>query len=167
MDAAMIIGSRRHLSDVCALLGISEDPIDAGDANIQAASNLGSLHAFAIQFQNLSSLCPRCGLSTFVFPVLFGFGNPFALTFQKQTTLEFSYCAEHGDHQLAGWRTSVDALTSHREHDQADASTIKVFHDPQKVSGASSKTIGLGDDQRISTPHEPQSLLEAITLSDG
>jgi hypothetical protein len=55
----------------------------------------------------------------------------------------------------------------HRKHDQADATTIKVFHDPQKVSGASCKTIRFGYHKRIATSDKSQSFLETITLSDG
>jgi hypothetical protein len=55
----------------------------------------------------------------------------------------------------------------HRKHDQADATTIKVFHDPQKVSGASCKTIRFGYHKRIATSDKSQSVLETITLSDG
>ena len=89
------------------------------------------------------------------------------MPFQKQPPFEFSNCPEHGDHELASWRTSVDALTTHAEHDQADTTAIKVFDDPQKVGSASRQPVRLTHHQRIATTDEPQSLFEPVTLSDG
>jgi len=79
----------------------------------------------------LSSFGACRWLPALVFSIRPGLGHPFALSLQKETALEFGNSRQQGDHQLASWAPRVDPLTAHAEHDQTDATAIKVVHGPQ------------------------------------
>jgi hypothetical protein len=77
-----------------------------------------------------AALARAVGFRPLYFPSCFCLRHTFSLTFQQQTTLEFSDGRQHGHHQLAGGIAGVDPLTTHAEHDQADATAIQVVHNP-------------------------------------
>ena len=119
---------------------------------------------FSIELDHLGGL-GACGrLPALVFPILLGLRYPFALALQQKSALEFGNGRQHGDHQLAGRAPCVDPLTAHAEHDQTDATAIKIVHDPQQVGGTPGKAIRLAAHQGIPTADEPQSLAETIAL---
>src|ERR1041384_5615671 len=103
-----------------ALLRISQHPINARHANIQATCDLSSLQTFASKSDNTVGFGSCRCLPPFVFPVSLGLRHAFPLAFKKEATLEFRDGSQHRDHQLAGWRTSIDLLTAHTEHDETD-----------------------------------------------
>jgi hypothetical protein len=61
---------------------------------------------------------------------------------------------------LASARTRYTDATPipHAEHDQTDATAIKVVHDTQQVGGTPGKAIWLAANQGIPTADEPQGL---------
>jgi hypothetical protein len=71
------------------------------------------------------------------------------------------------NHQLAGWSAGVDPLATHAEHDQTDATTVQVIHDPQQVRGASCQPVRLAGHQRVATADEAQGFLQSIALGHG
>jgi hypothetical protein len=55
-------------------------------------------------------------------------------------------------------------LTAHAEHDQTDATAIKVVRDTQQVRGTPGKAIWLAGHERVTSADEPQGLAETIAL---
>ena len=90
-----------------------------------------------------AALARAVGCRPLYFPSCFALATPFPLTLQQKSALEFGNGRQHGDHQLAGRAPRVDPLTAHAEHDQTDATAIKVVHDTQQVGGAPGKAIRL------------------------
>ena len=62
-----------------------------------------------------------------------------------------------------GLRVSI-RLTAHAEHDQTDATAIKVVHDTQQVRGTPGKAIRLAGHECVTSADEPQGLAETIAL---
>src|SRR5690349_19899312 len=116
-----------------------------------------------MELDHFGRLGSRHWSPAFVFPVGPRLGDTLPLTLQQKTALEFGDSRQHRDHELAGWSAGIDPLTSHAEHDQANATAIQVIHNAQQVHGAPGKAIWLTADQRVASADEPQGLAETIT----
>ena len=56
-------------------------------------------------------------------------------------------------------------MAAHAEHDQTDATAIKVVHDTQQIGGTPGKAIRLAGYEGVTPAGEPQGLAETLPYS--
>ncbi len=74
---------------------------------------------------------------------------------------------QHGQHQLAGRASGVDALPAHRKHDQGNAPLFHLLDNVQQVAGGPGEPVGLGHHQHVTLAHEFEGRGQLGAVYDG
>ena len=133
-----------EVSSSCLL--VSQYPVDRRSTYLQSFGDLRRSHALSLQSQHPASLRPRGWLAALVLALCLGFGDPLALTLQHQAPLELPDGADHREEQLAGGCGGIQVEVQDLE---VGSLGLECLDDLEEVSGGSSQTVQLGDDQGV------------------